>query len=140
MRPRLRGFTLIEMIIAFTLLAMVMGGIFHAASVELAFWQRVALASTRQQAVDHCLGSIVRDIHSAGEIIFSATGDELILLAGPDRIEYSLNSGKLCRKKNGRAAYLTDVGQVGQFSVSYPSTRRIEFMLDEYIGQAALRN
>ena len=134
------GFTLVELMISLSILTVLAGSMFYAFGVELRFWQKLTANMTEQQMVNNVMARIVSDIRSAREIVYSATGDDLILLVGQDRIEYSLTNQKLRRRKNNRSSYLTDIGEITAFSVAYPTTRLIEIKVNNDKTRAGLRN
>ncbi|MBU0671599.1 MAG: prepilin-type N-terminal cleavage/methylation domain-containing protein [Candidatus Margulisbacteria bacterium] len=137
---RKKGFTLVELVVALTIFGLLLGGIYFAFGVELKFWQSIANAGAKQQISNLVLSRMISDIRSAKELIFSANGDELILMIGADRIEYSITNNKVLRKKNNFSVYLTDQGELQTLSVAYPTTRMVEIMLGNLTARASLRN
>lgn len=135
-----RGFTLVELMISLSILSVLAGSMFYAFGVELKFWQRLTANMIDQQMINNVMTRVVSDIRSAREVIYSATGEDLILLVGQDRIEYSLINQKLRRKKNNNSSYLTDVGEIAAFSVAYPTTRLVEVQINNDRTRTFLRN
>ncbi len=134
------GFTLVELMVSLSLLAVLGGSMFYAFGVELKLWQKLTDSMAEQQIINSAMAQIVNDVRSAREIVYSASGDDLILLVGADRIEYSLVNEKLRRKKNDRSSYLTDIGEIKEFAVAYPTTRLVEVSLNNNKARAFLRN
>jgi prepilin-type N-terminal cleavage/methylation domain-containing protein len=137
---RNRGFTLVELIVALSLFAMLLGGIFYAWGVELNFWKRAVASVEKQQVANMVLARIVRDIRNAGELLPASDDHQLLLKIGSDTIEYSLVNQKIRRKKNSYSAYLTSEGELKALSFAYPDARLVEIKVEGFTTRTALRN
>jgi prepilin-type N-terminal cleavage/methylation domain-containing protein len=137
---RRKAFTLVELILALTIFAMMLGGLFYAFGVELKFWDKVVVSSSRQQVAAQVMAQLTRDIRSAYIIVPGSNSKELALKVGTSIIGYTLMNDKVRREKDGRAAYLTDQHEVLNLSFAYPAANLVEVKLDEFSTRITLRN
>ena len=135
-----KGFTLVELIIALTIFALLSGGIYYALGTELDFWQRVVSQAEKQQINNAVMHRLVRDIRAAEEIMPSSDNFDLRLKHGAEIIEYTLVNQKVRRKKNLSASYLTDINEVTELFFAYPAPGLVEVYLNDLVTRAALRN
>ncbi|KPJ66705.1 hypothetical protein AMJ44_08010 [candidate division WOR-1 bacterium DG_54_3] len=138
--PERKGYTLVELIIALSLFATLLGGIFYAWGVELNFWKRAVASVEKQQIANMVLARIVSDIRNAEELLPASDDHRLLLKIGSDAIEYSLVGQKIRRKKNSYSAYLTSEGELKALSFSYPDARLVEIKVEGFMTRTALRN
>jgi prepilin-type N-terminal cleavage/methylation domain-containing protein len=134
------GFTLVELMIAATILVMLLGGIYYALTVEFDFWDRLVTASENLQVKNMVMGHVLFDVRNADQILPSSTGNVLFLKIGPDLIEYSMKDHKVKRKKNKYTAYLTERNEIGSLSFSYPAEKIVRVKIDDLISRVYARN
>jgi prepilin-type N-terminal cleavage/methylation domain-containing protein len=137
---RTKGFTLVEMIVALSIFAMLMGSVLHILDIELKLWNRLVLISEKQQISNLVLTRVVRDVRAAREIGPASSNEELVLNIGEDTIEYALVNKKVRRRKNGRSSYLTDADDLKELSFSYPAYKIVGIKLGDNTTRVYLRN
>jgi prepilin-type N-terminal cleavage/methylation domain-containing protein len=135
-----KGFTLVEMIVALSIFAMLLGGIFHVLGVELNLWEKIVSAAEKQQIANMVLTRIARDARSAKEVLPSSSSQKLLLKIGDDSLEYSLVNGKARRKKNNYSSYLTAENDLHFLSFSYPAYKIVEIEIEDLTTRVYLRN
>lgn len=134
-----RGFTLVEIIISLSIFALLLGSMFYVFGVELNLWQRYITASEDLQICNMVMTKITRDIRAADKIL-SSSSDQLSLKVGPDTVQYSFVKGKVKRKKNSRASYLTTEGDIATLTFSCPSEKLVETKINDFSTKIVLRN
>lgn len=135
-----KGFTLVELMISLTISAMLIGGVLYAFSAEFALWKRIVAGSEKQQIANMVLTRIISDSRNANEISPSSSSSALSLKVGTESIEYSLANNKVRRKKDGYSSYLTDTGDLGALSFSYPDAKQVEIKVEDFKAKVILRN
>ena len=109
-----RGFTLVELVIALTLFALVSGVIVLAFGSYWRSWRKLAKQVSIMQVKNLVAERITTDLR-----------------AGDQTVAYSYEAGKVQRKKNGTVAYLTSPGEIGQLRLTSPAAKMIVVQLDD---------
>jgi prepilin-type N-terminal cleavage/methylation domain-containing protein len=109
-----RGFTLVELVVALTLFALVAGAIFYSFGNYYRCWRKL----TKQVAVLQVKNLVAERLTTE-------------LRAGDPTIAYSYEAGKVQRKKNGSIAYLTSPGEINGLAFSYPAEKMVVVTLDD---------
>ena len=135
-----RGFSLVELIVALSIFAMLSASILYVFGTELKIAKKIAAASQKRQLVNAVMARISQDIRAASAILPSSIPSKLLLSIEADSIEYSVVNQKVRRKKNGYSAYLTDKGELMSLSFVYPLNKLVEVNLDGAKTKYALRN
>jgi prepilin-type N-terminal cleavage/methylation domain-containing protein len=109
-----KGFTLVELVVVLTLLAMASGTIVFAFGSYWRSWRKLV----RQAAVLQIKNLVAERITTE-------------LRAGDQTIAYSYQAGKVQRQKNGSVAYLTSPGEIGQLRLTSLAAKRVFVQLDD---------
>ena len=122
------GFTLVELLIALIISALIINSAFLFAFGMLAAQKRAAVFSRNFQEAAASLGLMTKEIRASNSISPSSTDTKLLLLSGPDLITYEFLSGKIKRSKNTSGQYITADGSLEKTVFYYPSPKivRIE--------------
>lgn len=134
------GFTLVELVIAMSLLTILLGGLFFALGHGLRIWRKVAREVDRQQISNLVAERICRDIRAAGEILPSSSSEEVVLKIGSEVISYKLVNSKVRRKKGSSVAYLTSEKEVGALSFSFPAAVMVGISVGGFSTHVSIRN
>ena len=124
-----RGFTLAELLIAMTLLAMLLGGWLYAFGAGLRNWRKISAQATTSQIRNLVAERLCGDVRTSA-IMTSSTSAEIFLQIGPDVVSYALSAGKVRRKKGGSSAYWTSEGEIKTLAFSYPAASQTLIELD----------
>lgn len=135
-----KGFTLVELIISLTISVMLIGGMLYAFGVEFKLWEKIVNISEKQQITNMVLTRIISDSRNANEISPSSSSSALSLKVGTESVEYSMANNKVRRKKDGYSSYLTDTGDLGALSFSYPDAKQVEIKVEDFKAKVILRN
>ena len=135
-----RGFTLVELIIALALTALLFGTITFAFGQALRAWKITADRAARHQVANISLERLARDIRSASSISAATSPGGIRLTVEGETIEYSWDNLKLKRKKGNYSAYLTNEGEIGNVSFSFPAQPLVQVKVDNYTVLAGARD
>ncbi len=130
-----RGFTLVEMLVAVTLLSLLLNGVFFSVSTALRSWQKISRQAAARQVRLIVGERLCADLRGAA-LLPASNSAEAVMQIGPDQVVYKLEAGKV--KRN--SAYLTSAGEIGSLSFSYPGGRLVGVRLDGLTFEAAARN
>ncbi|MCU0640887.1 MAG: type II secretion system GspH family protein [Candidatus Margulisbacteria bacterium] len=108
------GFTLVELLVAMTLLVITTATISGALSRYLRNWRQLA----RQV-------NVLQVKNLVGERLTTE------LRAGDPTVTFSYEAGKVQRRKNGSVAYLTSAGEVDRLLITRPEAGRAFVVLDD---------
>ena len=125
-----RGFTLVELIIAMSLMTALAGGALYAFGGGLRNWRKISSRAATLQIENITAERLCRDIRGSA-IMTSSTSEEISLKIGADVISYKLESGKVRKKKGSSSAYLTSENEIKKLAFSYPSANLACVTLDE---------
>ncbi|MBN3033038.1 MAG: type II secretion system protein [Candidatus Saganbacteria bacterium] len=134
-----RGFTLIELVIALTLLMFLAGVMFPAFARSFRNWRKLAARSGDLQTRLIVAERLCREIRSA-TLLAASGSDEVFLRLGGETISYKLVGNKVRRKKGASSAYLTTDNEVRRLAFAYLSDGRVAVALDDLAFSAAGRN
>lgn len=137
---RRSGFTLVELIISLSLMAVLMGGMFFAFGQGWRAWKKVVQNCERHQVEGLVAERIAREARAASEVLAGSGSAEVMLRVGPEIISYKLVEGKVRRKKGASSAYLTCEGEIQSLSFSYPSVDMIRIVLNRQSFCVSARN
>ena len=123
-----QGFTLVELLIALMISALVLNSAFLFAFGALSAKKKTAAFSNNFQEAASSLGLMIKEIRASESISPSSTDTKLLLLCGPDLITFEFLSGKIKRSKNASGQYITTDDSLDKTVFFYPSpgTARIE--------------
>lgn len=116
-----KGFTLVELLLALMVSALVLNSAFLLAFGTLHTQKRTAVFSKNYQEAAALLGLMTKEIRAANAISPSSTGSKLVLVSGPDLITYEFLSQKIKRSKNLSGQYMTGDGTLKKTAFSYPA-------------------
>ncbi|MDD5593144.1 MAG: type II secretion system protein [Candidatus Margulisbacteria bacterium] len=134
-----RGFTLVELVIALTLMAALAGSVFYSFGTGLRAWRKIAGSAQKLQIENITAERLGREIRS-GSILSGSTSQEIFIKVGPDVVSYRLVENKIRRKKNGGSAYLTSDGEIARLSFDYPAAGLAEVSIGRFVYLAGGRN
>ncbi|MDD5383085.1 MAG: type II secretion system protein [Candidatus Margulisbacteria bacterium] len=134
------GFTLVELMISMTILALLLGSFYYVLGAELKIWERIIGRSEEAQIASAVALRIIDDARSAQEILPASSSATLSLKIGNETIEYQLTGNKVRRKKGGYSAYLTDDGEITELTFSYPAGKIVRIKVDDLAASVFLRN
>lgn len=118
-----QGFTLVEMVIALALTAVLVSGIFYAFGQGMRRWARIVRESELLQ-IENIVGErIIRDLR-----------------AGLKGVSYDLTNGKVRMKKDGVAAYLTNAGEINHLTIAFPEHDLAKLELNDFGAFISIRN
>ena len=137
---RKSGVTLVELLVALTIFALLLSSLFYATTVELRLWQNSVDKSNLLQVRQYILSRINRDVRKALAIGPTANRANLTLITSSGQISYRLESGKIRRQENASTAYLSDEDEIQTFILSYPKPKQIVVQIDNEITEVGLRN
>ena len=136
-----KGFTLVELIIAISLSALVMVMVSYSLSVFLRTWDKISAEVEMNQISSLVLSRISFEIRSSKGIAASSNATDLVLDTDSGPITYDQNKSKVRRKKNKYSAYLTAGENIGTLSFEYPKTGLVKINLgDGFSTKAYVRN
>jgi prepilin-type N-terminal cleavage/methylation domain-containing protein len=124
-----RGFTLVELLISLTLLAMLLGGLLYALCGGLRNWRKISGRAVTLQIENIVAERLSSDVRGSA-IMTGSTSTELFLQLGPDTVSYKLEAGKVRRKKGSSTAYWTSQGEIKALTFSYPAANQVLIGLD----------
>ena len=131
---------MIEIIVALTLSALVlMTGTFMLSNYLRTF-KKLSVAIERNQIKQFVLNKVTSDIIFAEGINKSSGPDLLILYLKGDTLRYDYFNQKVRRRTNKSTAYLTEPGEIGSLSFSYPKPGLVMIFLDKIKTGAYCRN
>ncbi|MFA4967689.1 MAG: prepilin-type N-terminal cleavage/methylation domain-containing protein [Candidatus Margulisiibacteriota bacterium] len=133
------GFTLIEILVALSLAAIVFLAGFMLLSSYLKTYKILSADIERLQIRQFVLTRIVKEVRSA-DSIKNSTPACLTIKNGTSVISYELIGGKVRRKKDSTSAYLTEAGQVNKLAFSYPGAGLVMIEVDDSKTGAFCRN
>ena len=134
-----KGFTLVELIIALTLLTALTGALFGAFAQDLRSWRKITDRAAQLQTQNIVAERLCREIRSAA-LLPGSSSAELLLRVGSETVSYSLYADKIRRKKGGSTAYWTSEREIKRLEFSYFPDGRIGVLLDDIAFTAAARN
>jgi len=134
------GFTLVELIVALSIFAFLLGNIFFFLGTQVKFWNKTEALVKKQQISHIILAQIIRDLRSAATISPLSSKEKLQLMIGPDLIEYSLANQKIKRRKNNYSRYLTTEEEIKTFYFAYPASREVEINIEDFSVKTFSRN
>jgi prepilin-type N-terminal cleavage/methylation domain-containing protein len=134
------GFSLVELIVALSIFAMLSISILYVFGSELKLSKKISRMSEKQQLINTVMDRMARDIRAACAIHPSSDKNKLVLSVEADSIEYSIINEKVRRQKNSFSVYLTDTGEIKALSFAYPLARMVEVELDGSLNKFILRN
>jgi len=127
-----RGFTLIELVIAMTLLTVINCAVIHLLFQGWKIWQKYNLQAQRIQVINYLGEVIARDIRAARQRSVEPQSGELILSTEGETIAYLLVDGKVRRKKSGTNNYLTSSEQeINKMEFKIIDSGNVETILNE---------
>ncbi|MFA5113160.1 MAG: type II secretion system protein [Candidatus Margulisiibacteriota bacterium] len=115
-----RGFTLVELVVALTLFALVAGTITLAFGSYWRNWRKLTKQASLAQIKNLVAERITTDLR-----------------AGDPTIAYSYEAGKVQRRKNGTVAYLTSPGEIGRLLFTPLAAKRVVVQLDDLSWEVA---
>ena len=124
-----RGFTLVELLIALTLLAMLLGGSLCALGGGLRNWRKIGGRAATLQIENIVAERLCGDVRGSA-IMTGSTSTELFLRLGPDTVSYKLEAGKVRRQKGGSSASWTSEGEIKALTFAYPAANQVLIGLD----------
>jgi prepilin-type N-terminal cleavage/methylation domain-containing protein len=124
-----RGFTLVEMVMAISLMTALLGGVLYAFGGGLRDWRKISDRAATLQIENIVAERLCRDIRGSA-IMTSSTSEEIFLKIGPEVISYKLESGKVRRKKGGSVSYWTSEGEIKKIMFVYPAPNQVLVGLD----------
>ena len=119
------GFTLVELLIALIISAMVLNSAFLFAFGALGTQKRALTFSSNFQEALSTLGLMTKEIRASNLISPSSTDKKLLLFSGPDLITYEFLSGKIKRSRNASGQYITADGSLEKAAFFYPSPKSV---------------
>jgi len=134
-----RGFTLVELIVALSLMTALIGGLLYAFGNGLRSWRQISSRAATLQIENITAERLCRDIRGSA-IMTSSTSEEIFLKIGPDVVSYKLEGGKVRRKKGGSVSYWTSEGEIKKLLFSYPVVDQAIVALDGVSFLACGRN
>lgn len=120
-----RGFTLVEVLIAAALSAVLLSSMFISAFSLIRSWKIADRAMDALDSGRYSLFKIISDTRNSRGIRTSSSGSNLVLDFGPDTVSYDMKDDKVRRRTNGASAYLTEAGRVSFLNFSYPSPKLV---------------
>ncbi|NLK01400.1 MAG: prepilin-type N-terminal cleavage/methylation domain-containing protein [Clostridia bacterium] len=106
-----RGFTLLELIIAVSLMSLLVVGLHQITVFSLSSWRRAEQEVDIQQNVALAVNHLSRELRSAREVrITDGRYDIYFRLTGGKRIRYYLNNQQLLRDVNGNGHNIVAYG------------------------------
>ena len=134
------GFTLVELLVAASLLTLVMMITTMALGAGLKDWRRKVTFCKREQLKQIIVSRMVLEMREAREILPISDQNKMVLQSGFDQIEYSLTNSKIKRRKNKYVAYLTDKNELESLSFVYQNSREVLVSLSAVTFEVRLRN
>lgn len=125
-----KGFTLVEMIVALTLMTALVGGLLYSFGSGLRNWRKIGNQASSLQIKNIIAERLCNEIRGSA-IINSSTSEEIVLKIGPDVVSYKLESGKVRRKKGTSTAYLTSENEIKTLLFSYPDETLAGVIIDD---------
>lgn len=135
-----KAFTLVELLVAMSILTVLLGAMFYVFSGQIKFWRRTAAQAERYQVINSVLTRLALDVRAANEILPGSDQALLRLKAGTDIIEYSLSTAKVKRKLNSYSAYLTVEDEIAFLSFAYPDKNRAIIVTELISTEVGVRN
>lgn len=133
------GFTLVELIVALTLMSALVSGLFYSFGQALRSWRRINDDAAHLQIQSLVNERLCRDIRS-GAILASSNSAEVFLKIGAETVSYRLITSKVRRKSGSVSAYLTMDSEIKKLSFAYPSPGAVSVCLDGLTYLAVGRN
>ncbi|MDD4179889.1 MAG: type II secretion system protein [Candidatus Margulisbacteria bacterium] len=125
-----RGFTLVEMLISLSLMALITGVIIFSFGQSWKGWKTIAAKADKQQ-IEGIIGQrLASDIRSADEILAASSSQEIFIRSGTEITSYKLEASKVRRKKGVSTAYLTESGEINRLSFTYNATHQVSVFMD----------
>lgn len=134
-----RGFTLVELIIAMSLMTALVGCALYVFGDGVRNWRKIGRRAATLQIENVTAERLCRDIRGSA-IMTSSTSEEISLKLGTDVVGYKLEGGKVRRKKGGSISYWTSEGEIRKLLFSYPAANQTIVTLDESSFLAGGRN
>jgi prepilin-type N-terminal cleavage/methylation domain-containing protein len=134
------GFTLIEMLVALALSGLFMVMVFQSLGAFWRYSNQLLTAGENQQIVDLVISRIGSDVRQANSILLDSNEHQLCLISNDVQLDYTLTSGKIRRRVNGRTEYLTDLDEIKNLSFAYPAAGLVTVAVDQTATGFALRN
>ena len=134
-----KGFTLVELVIALTLLTALFSGLFYSFGQGLRTWGKVVQQAERRQIESIVAERICRDIR-LGMILSGSTSAEIFLKVGSETFSYRLIENKIRRKTGVSSVYFTSDGEIKKLEFSYPAPKLVRVEIGDSNFLAAGRN
>lgn len=134
-----RGFTLVELVIALSLSAVLLAGIFFSFGQGIRNWRIIARSASNMQIKNLVAERITSDIRAAREVSAGSSSEEVVLKNETETIGYKLVDRKVRRRKGASGAYLTSEDEVRKLFFAYPAAGVVEVKLDDFAWKAAVR-
>jgi len=133
---RRSGFTLIEVIAAAAISTVIVSAVFVSAFSIMRVWREIEQKSDSLGSARISLSRISAETRNSLSVTPASNEHILILNCGGDVISYDLYEGKVRRRVNASASYLTEAGRVASLKFSYPSARLVSVTIGVSIGFA----
>jgi prepilin-type N-terminal cleavage/methylation domain-containing protein len=134
-----RGFTLVELIVALTLLTALVGGLFFSFGQGLRNWRKITAAAAHLQVESIISERICREVR-LGAVLPASSSSEVFLKIDGEAVSYKLVDSKVRRKKGSTTAYLTDDKEIKRLFFSYPAAGAINITVDDLSFLVSGRN
>jgi len=134
-----QGFTLVELMIALSLSAVLLAGIFFSFGQGIRNWRIIVKSASNLQIENLIAERITSDIRAASEISAGSSSEEVVLKNEIETIGYKLVDRKVRRKKGTSISYLTSEDEVRKLFFAYPAAGVVEVKLDDFAWKAAVR-
>jgi prepilin-type N-terminal cleavage/methylation domain-containing protein len=125
-----KGFTLVELIVALTLMTALVGGMMYSFGSGLRNWRKISNRASSLQIKNIIAERLCSDVREAA-LQTGSTSDEIFLKIGPDLVSYKLIERKIRRKKGAGTAYLTSEDEIKKLGFSYPNAGLACITLDD---------
>jgi prepilin-type N-terminal cleavage/methylation domain-containing protein len=135
-----KAFTLIELLLALTMLTILIMSVTPALGTVWRSWRRLAAANDRRQIENIVMTRLVNDLREGSQINSGSTTGEVIFTVKGETISYALVNSKVRRKTGSAAAYLTNENEIKSLSFQYSAGKIVGIKLDDLATTVALRN
>lgn len=136
--PVRQGFTIIELLIAMLISALVLNSAFLFALSTAGAQKRAAVLSNTFQETAASLELMAQEIRASSAISPSSTDIKLVLISGPDLIAYEFQAGKIKRTKNASGQYITSDGSLDSLRFYYPPAGTVSIEIKPSVMRTAI--